>query len=312
MFQAKKTMFIYCESPVHAGTGQAFGVVDNPIQREKHTEHPVIAGSGVKGALRHHLWRKWENGEHIGSDGEKQTRELLNRIFGPEPGNSSDHAGAISFTDAQLVAFPVRSVKRGFVYATSPHCLARAARMLREAGEDVDWSFGNLDDGHAKLINPALLSDQRLLLENLAFTAHMDGDGNGLKAVAEALAAYAIPDGGHFHDKLERDLVLLSETDFSWFVRQSTVVEAHVCIDDETGTADGGKLFYTENLPPESILLSLAMATPERTKDGGRKAENMLGHVVDALNGETVQIGGDATTGRGLVRLNFVGGGNDA
>ncbi len=102
MFQAKQAMFIYCESPVHAGAGQAIGLVDNPIQREVHTEHPVIAGSGVKGALRHHLWRKWENGD------DEKTRDLLNRIFGPEPGNSSDYAGAISFSDAQLVAFPVR------------------------------------------------------------------------------------------------------------------------------------------------------------------------------------------------------------
>ncbi len=306
MFQAKKAMFIYCESPVHAGTGQAFGLVDNPIQREKHTGHPVIAGSGVKGALRHHLWRKW----NVKDD--KDRKCLLDSIFGPEAGNSDLHAGAISFTDAQLVAFPVRSVRRGFVYATSPICLARAARMLREAGKGVDWSFSDLDDGHARLINPALLSDQNLLLENLAFTAHMDGEANGLKAVAEALADCAIPDGGHFHEKLKRDLVLLSDTDFAWFVKQSTVVEAHVRIDDETGTAAEGGLFYTENLPPESILLSLAMATPERRKDGEMKAAAVLGHVEGELNGEAAQIGGDATTGRGLVRLNFVGGGNDA
>ena len=53
MFQTKDAMFIYCVSPVHMGAGSAIGIIDNPIQRERHTGHPVMAGSGLKGALRH-------------------------------------------------------------------------------------------------------------------------------------------------------------------------------------------------------------------------------------------------------------------
>ncbi|RME81388.1 MAG: type III-B CRISPR module RAMP protein Cmr4 [Zetaproteobacteria bacterium] len=302
MFQKAKAMFMYCITPVHAGAGQALGVVDNPIQREVHTEHPIVAGSGVKGALRHHLWRKWENG-----DGER-TRELLNRIFGPEAGSNVLHAGAISFTDAQLVAFPVRSVKRGFVYATSPSALARAKRLLELSEVKADWRIDEMEDGHAKLLNPRLLSEKNLLLESQSFEARIDGDEHGLKRVAEDLARFAIPQSGYFRDKLKQDLVLLSDTDFTWFVKQSTLIEAHVRIDDETGAADSGGLFYTENLPPESILLSAVLATPERTKDDGLQAEAVLKHVENALDGETVQIGGDATTGRGLVTLSFVGG----
>ncbi|MDX8402662.1 MAG: type III-B CRISPR module RAMP protein Cmr4, partial [Mariprofundaceae bacterium] len=302
MFEAHKAMFIYCTTPVHAGAGQAFGLVDNPIQREKHTGHPVIAGSGVKGALRHHLWWKWKDG-----DGD-QTRDLLIRIFGPEAGNSDLHAGAVSFSDAQLVAFPVRSVRRGFVYATSPHCLARAQRMLSVCGLAKDWRWPDMQEGQAVILNAGLKSGDKLLLEAQSIEVIGEGD-DGLQKMANDLARFAIPEGGHFHDKLKQDLVLLSDTDFGWFVKQSTVVEAHVRIDDDTGTADHGGLFYTENLPPESILLSLAMASRERVKgDDARRAEVMLQHVVGALDGEAVQIGGDATTGRGLVRLNFVGG----
>jgi len=304
MFEASRAMFIYCTSPVHAGAGQAFGLIDNPIQRERHSEHPVIAGAGVKGALRHHLWRKWDQG-----DGE-QTRDLLNRIFGPEAGNSSDYAGTISFSDAQLVAFPIRSVKDGFVYATSPLCLARAKRLLHMCGETVNWELPEVKEGQADLINPLLLSDnQYLLLESQQFVAKMDGNDKGMKAAAESLAVLALPNGDgydYFRKKLQTDLVLLSDTDFSYFVKQSTVVEAHVCIDSETGTAKDGSLHYTENLPPESILISAAMATVERKKDG-LMAEAMLSPVVSALNGALVQLGGDATTGRGQVTLAFTG-----
>lgn len=305
MFEAHKAMFIYCATPVHAGAGQAFGLVDNPIQREKHTEHPVVAGSGVKGALRHHLWRKWED-----ADGER-TRDLLTRLFGPEAGNSDLHAGAVSFSDAQLVAFPVRSVRRGFVYATSPHCLARAQRMLALSGLAGEWRWPDVQDGQVAILNSGLKSGNSLLLEAQSFEVISEGD-EGLRNVAGELARLAIPEGGHFHDKLKQDLVLLSDTDFAWFVKQSTVVEAHVRIDDTTGTAAEGGLFYTENLPPESILLATAMASRERSNNGALLAEAVLDHVVGALDGETVQIGGDATTGRGLVRIHFAGGASDA
>jgi CRISPR-associated protein Cmr4 len=52
VFTANKLMFLYAVTPVHMGPGTALGVIDNPIQREVHTGHPVFAGSGIKGALR--------------------------------------------------------------------------------------------------------------------------------------------------------------------------------------------------------------------------------------------------------------------
>jgi CRISPR-associated protein Cmr4 len=53
MFEKHAAVFLYAVSPVHMGAGQAIGVIDNPIQRERHTEHPCFAGSGIKGAVRH-------------------------------------------------------------------------------------------------------------------------------------------------------------------------------------------------------------------------------------------------------------------
>ena len=55
MYEAKAAMFLYCVSPVHMGTGASLGVVDNPIQRERHNHHPLLAGSGLERALRNHL-----------------------------------------------------------------------------------------------------------------------------------------------------------------------------------------------------------------------------------------------------------------
>ena len=60
---------------------------------------------------------------------------LLSRLFGPEGQSDNLHAGAVSFGDAQLVAFPVRCAKQGYVYITSPLALARAARLLALLGK---------------------------------------------------------------------------------------------------------------------------------------------------------------------------------
>ena len=107
MFQAHAALFLYATSPVHMGAGQAFGLIDNPIARERHSEHPVFPGSGLKGAIRHrfHALPGWSDGP----TGER----LLDRLFGPESQSGTLHAGAVSLGDAQLVAFPVRSVKEG-------------------------------------------------------------------------------------------------------------------------------------------------------------------------------------------------------
>ncbi len=314
MFQAQQALFIYCVSPVHMGAGTAIGLIDNPIQRERHTEYPMIAGSGLKGAVRHHFWSQLDD------DSRKDKANLLNRLFGPDT-NASDFAGAISFGDAQLVAFPVRCVKNAFVYATSPTALARAARTLALVGAHPNWPVTTIDAGDCKLANHNLMNGDRLHLEAFEFTAHMD---QSLMKISEWLFEHALPSDaayGFFREKLKTDLVLLPDEDFSYFVRNATVVEPHVRINNETGTADDGGLFYTENLPPESLLLAPVMASVERSTDKIRGDKNRLDATTalkavlagddngfGGLDGKLLQIGGDATTGRGQVVLKAVGG----
>ena len=83
-----------------------------------------------------------------------------------------------------------------------------------------------------------------------------------------------------------------------------------MCIDPDTGTAKDGGLFYTENLPPESLLIAPLMTSKTRTgrKDDEVEADEVLIKLKLALNGKIIQMGGDATTGRGLVMANVVEG----
>ncbi len=291
MFEKTAAVFLYAVSPVHMGAGQAVDVIDNPIQRERHTQHPCFAGSGIKGAVRHSY-------ESLGGSKDDITRPL-----GPDSNSSTLHAGAVSFGDAQMLALPVRSLKGGYVYATCPQALARAQRLLHLAGASTQWPAVGVDDGHCLIANPTLLSGDKLHLEAFEYTAKAS---EPLAQIAADLALRALPAGeayGFFANKLSTDLVLLSDTDFGYFAKNAMLVEPHVRISPETGTADDGGLFYTENLPPESLLIAPLLASQTRTgkPDDHLSAEEVFTRLRPLLDGKLLQIGGDATTGRGLV-----------
>lgn len=296
MFEKHAALFLYTVSPVHMGAGTAVGIIDSPIQRERHTNHPCFAGSGIKGAVRQQF-------KAIGGN-----ETIIDRLFGPESGSSELHAGAVSFGDALLVAFPVRSLKNGYVYATSPQSLARAQRLLHLIGQPLAWRIPEVQVGHCILANPLLLSGDRLHLEAFEYVARVSQE---LPQIAADIAEKALPsDPGHryFQEKLKQDLVVLSDTDFAYFAQHATVVEPHVRINPKTGTADDRGLFYTENLPPESILLAPLLASRTRTgkHDGAMEAEEVFLMLKNALGERLLQIGGDATTGRGLVAVKIV------
>jgi CRISPR-associated protein Cmr4 len=307
MFEAKQLVFYYAVSPVHMGAGSAIGAIDSPIQREVHTQHPMFAGSGIKGALRHHFSQNWPQ------EGEKKKNALINRIFGPDTA-SADFAGALSFSDAQLVALPVRSLKRGYAYVTSPLALARLLRLAQVANVNPGWGVPSVPEGEALVAGKDQLTGDKLVLEAFEFPA---SESDEIAKIAAWLAQHIFAGDEFFSNKLKTDLVLLSDTHFAHFARHAMVVEPHVRINDDSGTADDGGLFYVENLPPESILAGLAQASVERYKKGdsgsGRlQAEGVLAAVLKGseslpgIAGRALQIGGDASTGRGLVLVQAV------
>jgi len=307
MFEKHAAVFFYAVSPVHMGAGQAIGVIDNPIQRERHTGHPCFAGSGIKGAVRHGFTA-------IGGD-----EALLDRLFGPDAGSSSLHAGAVSFGDAQLVALPVRSLRGGYVYATCPQAISRAQRLLALIGVEVSWpALPTVEEGRCLVANTGLLAERKingqsaqvLHLEAFEYEAQKT-DSDPVRTIAKDLAAKALPGGDgyrFFRDKLTSDLVVLSDTDFGYFAQHAMLVEPHVRIDPNTGTAKDGGLFYTENLPPESLLIAPMLASKTRTGKEDNPAEVVMRQIKGVVDGKLLQIGGDVTTGRGLVLVKMLEG----
>jgi CRISPR-associated protein Cmr4 len=296
MFEQKAAVFLYAVSPVHMGAGQAIGVIDNPIQRERHTGHPCFAGSGIKGAVRHSF-------KSLGGD-----ENHITRLFGPESGSAELHAGAVSFGDAQIVALPVRSLKGGFVYATCPQAIARAQRLLAHLGLARNWpALPAVAQGSCLTVHATQLggsNGNQLHLEAFEYAA-ADKACAALQTIAQDLAQTAMPAGdgyAFFRAKMAKDLVVLSDSDFDYFSQHAMLIEPHVCIVPETGTAKDGGLFYTDNLPPEALLIAPLLASQTRSaKEEKLDAQIVMAHMKAVLHSQLLQVGGDATTGRGLV-----------
>ncbi len=311
MFDRAALAFLYTETPLHAGSGTSLGIVDLPIQRERSTGYPLIQASGLKGCLR-------EVAERIHRDRDRSRVEV---VFGPEPesGRASDHAGALSVGDARLLLFPVRSLAGVWAWVTSRNVLARLKRDAELAGVRADWEplgpedAENPNDKEKAFVadGSAVVVDGQAVLEEFAFEAVTNPE---VRAIAEWLKESALPRGEeyrHWRDALPRHLVVLPNTAFRDFVLYSTEVIARIRIDDETKTVRSGGLWTEEHLPSETLLYATLFASRPRVANPPsdlQSAEGVLEFVKSCVDGRRLQLGGDATVGRGFVSVRVLEG----
>lgn len=300
MFEAKSMLYLYVETPLHAGSGSSLGVVDLPVQRERVTGYPMVQSSGIKGKLR-------AEAVELG-----KSPDEIKIVFGPETTGASDHAGAFTPGDARLLLFPVRSFLGVFAWTTSKDALAR---FCRDASI-TNWQPIGPEDKQGDPKSTALVAqgndvtaDKKLVLEEFAFNALEDPQ---VKVIADWLAANVLPTGNEYEywrKKLPRSLVILPQTAFQDFTRFSVEVINRVRLDNKTKTAAEGALWSEEHLPTDTLLYAPLFATrprvPEKENKPGWKTGAEVLDFVRNLKLDRIQLGGDETVGRGLVKLRF-------
>lgn len=300
MFKTGNALFLYAETSVHLGSGQSFAAIDLAIQRERFTDLPMGASTGVKGVFRDAMERK----------AAPEDDATVLAAFGPDTDHADKHAGALAFTDLRLLLFPVRSLTGVFAWATCRFVLERLQRDLLFLNEGAKAPTGltldalpKVDKGAARVAaGSALVSERQVVLEEYALRAEVH---KGVHDLGHWLARRALPAGDDYafwRERLPGHLVLLHDDDFRDFTRHSTEVVARIQLNErKTTTGDGGNLFYQENLPAESLLYSLVLAQDDLS-GGGQSAADLLAFV-RGLDGHRLQIGGDASTGRGLTHV---------
>lgn len=296
MFEAMRMLFTYVESPLHAGGGRELGAIDLPIQRERTTNYPIIQASSIKGCLRAYFQ---------GANGLSEAEHLA--IFGPETGNASDHAGALSVGDARILLFPVRSLAGVFAWTTSVNVLARFCRDICATGRTLDFKLPQEPGTDQALVSgDKLIAGDVVVLEEFSFTPLREHDAQ-VREIGKWLADNALPLGneyGWWRDSLPDKLCILPEDAFRDFVQYATEVQTHIKLDQATKTVSEGALWTTENIPADSLLYFPLMATRSRKQGVDLSADEVLGKLLE-LNIRTarIRLGGNETTGQGVVAI---------
>lgn len=310
MFTAKSMLFFCVETPLHAGTGRSLGTVDLPIQRERSTGYPIVQASSIKGRLR------------------AETRSLINddekwlTIFGPEQDateegkRSSDFGGALSTGDARILLFPVRSLAGIFAWVTCVDVLARFQREAASIGLKLDHGDkgrfvlpAEPNKNSATTVNKNLWADGKtVVLEEFSFTGKEDAS---LAPLAKWLANHILPQTAEYQywrDHLADKLCILPENAFRDFVLYGTEVQTHIALNPETKTVKEGALWTAESLPVDSILYAPIQSTPPRKPNASLADGAAILNAVKNTGLTRLHLGGDETTGQGIVALHFEGG----
>jgi CRISPR-associated protein Cmr4 len=308
MFEKSGILFLYVETPLHAGSGTSLGVVDLPIQRERTTGYPIVQASGLKGCLREAA---------SGQDAQK-----IKLVFGPDlqRGERPDeHAGALSVGEARILLFPVRSLMGVFGWVTSKDVLARFQRDAEMAGLEVKVKAEGPQNQEEAWVSSScdlmVPQSDKIVLEEFAFKAKKREE---VDEIAAWLAENAFPvardndEYTYWRNKVKRSLVILPENAFRDFTLFSTEVISRIRLNDEKKTVERGALWSEEHLPSDTLLYAALFASkprvgsaPNDLKDGTA----VLNFVKICVDGKRLQLGGDSTVGRGFVKVRLATGG---
>lgn len=284
MFSVSKPIFMKAVTPIHAGSGQDLGIVDMPIQRERHTNIPKIESSSFKGALKEKL--------------RKNKSKNIDLLFGPEEGDK--YAGALGFTDVRLLFFPVRSLNGIFKLVTCPYVLERLK-------EDLEIQFDDKKDELLKALDKVISEsenlysgecygydekEEKMYIEEYSFTQEEKNMKRDLDKILDVCLE------SKYKDKVK----IISNDDFIDFVTMYTEIITRNRIKPETGTASDTALFTEEYLPAESILYTLVLASDSYKEGNKDKASDILKMFFEEEI-DVFQVGGNVTIGKGIVKV---------
>jgi len=291
MFKESGLITYYTLTPIHVGAGSSVSYVDLPVQRERHTSFPMMAGSGIKGVFRALAER------------DNSLKNVVDLIFGPEDG--SEGSSCVAFTDAKILLYPVRSVKNVFAWIICPYVLKRFKEDLQSAGIKInDFSIPEFSDD--KIIVPSdtqlKIDNNKVGLEEFVFEVQ-DNNDKKIEEIKKFIPETDVT------KNLSQRFAIVSDNVFADLVNYAVEVRTRIKIDQTTGTAQSGALFTVEMVPSESIFYSLVFASEPKVKkveENSSKNENgVLNKMKNLIDNKVIQVGGDETIGLGFSKVKF-------
>ncbi|AYD40245.1 type III-B CRISPR module RAMP protein Cmr4 [Clostridium fermenticellae] len=283
MFNNVTPIAIRAITPIHAGIGRNLGLIDMPIQKEKHTGIPKIEGSTIKGCMKEQ--HRIKNGKNT------------YKLFGGE--DDDKNAGIIGFTDARLLFYPIPTLKGIFAYVTCPYLLNRYFEDISLIPEECDKNvedenskYEKITDGKCVILKE--INDQedkkenkKIILDEYSFEIEKN------KEISNKF------DLKKFDLKNDKYIVVISDNDFVEIITLCKEIITRNRIDESTGTVTERALFVEEYLPSEAILYTLMLQNSIVDK------ENLYDNYKNNLP-KITQIGGNTTIGKGIVKMKII------
>jgi CRISPR-associated protein Cmr4 len=308
----KKIAFYHCHTPLHIGSGTTLDIIDLPIQREAHTDFPVMPSTSIKGVIRGEYWiNKVDNNPEIPDEPPEECFETINnkKVFKKDNNNEKckffdlfgfgDKEGDIIFTDGKIFLFPVKSVKGVFAWITCPLVLERFERDT-ECKIDLPDKVKNLDKNETIAGKDLLIKDKYLVLEELSFediSNELTSQDNKEETDILEKINSLLPEGLDEEIPASK-IAILSNDKFRYFVKNHTEVNARTRIDQATGTVKEGALWYEELVPAETVFYNLILSRTDSEENLKLISEFIKNH-----NDSIFQFGGDETLGRGFTKV---------
>jgi len=276
---------LYAETAMHPGTEGTAGYIDMPVQRERHTEYPVIPGSTIKGVLR------------AAFKGAEKEEEEVKMVFGKEDGK-----GGISVADGMIAAFPVRSLMLPFFWVTCPFVIERIRRILARYGRIVP-PVAAIEDGNARTAGE---HTGQITLEDQLVKIVEEEDKLDIRVVNAFEGLLPANKTFDYTRALLKDrLLVVSDAYFRDFVRSATQVVTRIQIVQKTGIAKDGALFTQELIPADTIFISSIRGS------GTDEAKDYIGWLGKHEN-SMIRLGGDETIGRGITHVTMIVSGGES
>ena len=275
--------WLHAMTPLHVGAGRGLGYIDMPIVREKVTTWPYVPGSSIKGVIADYFGASDEDS--------RMKDKHLKAAFGTSGSDNDSAAGALVFTDANILCLPVRSFYGTFAWVASPFCLKRAG---------ISASLPNFPrESDAFITDKSILAgnEGKIYLEDLDInTQKISWAGRIANDIAESLF-----DNEEWQKIFAERFAVVSDDLFTFLCESGTEVSAHIRINSKTGIVEPGALWYEESLPVETVLTGRIWC--DKVFADGVNPEDLF----ERFCGKTLtlQIGGKASTGKGLVQCIF-------
>lgn len=202
--------------------------------------------------------------------------ERANRVFG-----SLESAAELTLTDARVLFLPVRAYAGTFAFLTSPLVLERLRRDQKALGlTPLQAAIPTPERTQALLgAGPTIVHNGKVILEDIDLEARV----GAVKDLAEELGRLVFGnEAGYFQERF----ALVHDDVFAYFCEMGMEIIARVKLNPDSKTVVKGGLWYEEAIPAETVFSCFAIGT-----DGFEELERPY-----------IQIGGQASVGRGLLR----------